>query len=470
MFSKKIPTFIGLAVLLIGAVIGVVFIGQNTDFLPRAAPEYIPREVKLTNISDSSFSVSWVTRESTIGFIQYGTDQKNLSELAVDERDQLSGSSGLYRTHYITLQGLSPQQVYYYKLGSQGKQLYDNEGEAFSTSTGPIVSNNSNVVTAFGKVFTPAKTPAEGSMVYLMLPNATPLSALVKQNGTWTINMSTARTPDLQGLATFDPDMEAVNLLVRASEDLTSQVSAITKHVRPVSDIILGQVSDLTKVNQDELRDQVAQVSESKFTFQDFEVTEPEGQELISVTTLPKDDIELDSVRPVIQGQAPPGSVLTISVHSNTVYTDAVSVSEDGSWEWTPSGDLSPGDHTLSVNFTDSAGMLHSLTRTFSVSQVSAETGVNLPSYTATPSATITVAPTIAVQPTVSIPKPTATIAPTGVPTLAPTKSLSRVSYPSSSSATLVAGVVTPTALSVLFGAGFLLMGLYLHKSTFTRY
>lgn len=462
MRSKKIPVLLGILLLIVGAVVGVMYLGQGTDFLPRAAPEYIPREVKLTNVGANGFTVSWVTREPTIGFVQYGTDPDDLTETAVDERDQLSGSNGSYRSHYVSLQQLDPLTTYYYKLGSQANQLYDNDGTAFNTTTGPALESDPDPDAAYGVVVTPAQTPAAGTIVYLMLPQGTPLSGLVQQDGNWTIDMAQSRTQSLQNYLTYDPVNDPVTLLMRADETQTAQVTALTQSLRPLQQVVLGDVVDIRRDDSQA----PAAIEESKFSISEFVVTEPGDVGDIVVATLPRDDMVLDSDSLIFEGTAPLGASLTVSVHGPVILTSTASVANDGTWTWEPREHMMPGSYVFSANYTDDSDMFHSVTRSFQLGAAAEGS----PQYSATPSATLAPSPTArptakpSVVPTVT-PSPTLgdTLAPTRIPA-SPTQAV-RVSYPATSSGTPVAGFVWPTLLMVMVGGGLLFLGFSLSRT-----
>ncbi len=125
---KRIPTLLALLLLVGSAFLGVLFIDQGTSFIPRANPDHEPQHVTVTNVSDNRFTVSWVTKEPAEGFVLYGTDSSRVSTRALDERDQLSGDTGLYRTHSVTVTGLVPKTVYYAKVGSNNA-AYEVDGQ-----------------------------------------------------------------------------------------------------------------------------------------------------------------------------------------------------------------------------------------------------------------------------------------------------------------------------------------------------
>src|SRR3990167_3047971 len=97
--------------LLVIALPGGVYLATNQNsFFGIASPEEAPKEVKITNISDNSFSVSWVTPDKqNLGFLAYGNTEK-LGKTTNDDRDA-SGTQPRY-THHVTLKNLLPSTLY----------------------------------------------------------------------------------------------------------------------------------------------------------------------------------------------------------------------------------------------------------------------------------------------------------------------------------------------------------------------
>src|SRR5690606_12599373 len=100
-------------------------------FSPRATPQTMPKNIQVTNLSDTGFSISFVTDEAVAGFIKYGTSPSDLSQQAGDDRDQLTGTVGTFMTHHITLRGLQPNTQYYYELGTGTSATFDNNGAPY---------------------------------------------------------------------------------------------------------------------------------------------------------------------------------------------------------------------------------------------------------------------------------------------------------------------------------------------------
>lgn len=226
MLQKKIPTIFGLGVLIIALVAGVFLLGDGPGvFAPRAAPETAPKKIKVTNITDSSFTISFLTDEPTLGFVKYGTSPGDLDSQASDDRDQLSGDTGSFRTHHITVRGLSADTAYHYEIGTGSSIMYDNSGTPFKVTTAKQGGVPSAAKTVTGSVVTAAGAPAEHAIVYINTSGALGMSALVRSSGGWAIPLSNARTMDMANYALITDD---TSLTIRAQGSSSSEEASAT--------------------------------------------------------------------------------------------------------------------------------------------------------------------------------------------------------------------------------------------------
>lgn len=432
---RRIPTILGLFLILIGIGVGLVAVRQGSTWFLRAEPETIPKQVKITNITDNSFTVSWITDGQTTGFVKYGSD-KSLSFTASDDRDQISGKTGKYLTHHLTLKNLNPATSYSFKIGSGGK-LFDNNGQPYQITTAPTIQTPPPSDVAYGTVVKADGSPASGAIVYLSLANTTPQSTITKTSGSWVIPLNLARSADLTSYTTYDRDASIEEIFVQAGQDGTATAVATTRYDSPLPTITLGQSFDFRKP-QAEVAPEETPPAASKFTFEELATPSAEVEEL--TITNPDEGESVNTTKPAILGTAPAGKSLTITIESPTTQSGTVAVDEDGGWEWSPPEDLEPGEHTITASYTDEEGIVHSISRVFTV--LAAGAG-ELPAIEATPSATVTPSPS---------PTPTAT--PTATPS-------GRVSVPSTEAGVPEVGYLTPTFLFLIIGVSLIGFGLF---------
>ncbi len=199
-----------------GSLIRVLFIGvvlvmptfvalsAGGSLAPTAPPQEI-RHVRVTNVRDNSFSVSWLTTFTTTGEVHYGTDPASLTSVQLDDR----GPGTTDDTHHVTVSGLLPSTTYYFDVVS-GPISDTNDGAHYSVTTGPTLGLPPSPDPSYGQVLRQdGTTPANGALVYITLKSAgdaqsAPMSTWV-DSGYWWANLANARTLDLSAYFAYDP-------------------------------------------------------------------------------------------------------------------------------------------------------------------------------------------------------------------------------------------------------------------------
>ena len=196
------------------------------DFPPSVLPlppslfhrEAAIARVKVTNVRDTSFTVSWSTDAIATGWVNYGTSPA-LGQTAYDDR----GAKAIGQSHHVTLQGLSPQTTYYFEVVS-GATVDDHKGSCYQVPTGPTldlpVSDS-----IYGRVYeSDGITPAVGAIVYVTLQDADSagspgeagvMTALVDADGWWQANLGNARLAVGSGYFTYSAAGDTVVLMAR---------------------------------------------------------------------------------------------------------------------------------------------------------------------------------------------------------------------------------------------------------------
>ncbi len=81
----------------------------------------------------------------------------------------------------------------------------------------------------------------------------------------------------------------------------------------------------------------------------------------------PEVNADVTTSQPIISGKAPPGSTVTIVIHSDTGVTVTVTADANGNWVYTPTTPLDPGPHSVVASAQDAAGTTQTATTTFVV-------------------------------------------------------------------------------------------------------
>lgn len=456
--KSRIPSILGVIVLVIGLAAGVFLIGQEQVFRLGAAGSTAPQDVRISNVTDDSFTVSWFTEKDTVGFVSWGKSA-SLGELA----RQIEGSPK--KIHSVTLENLSSGSNYYFVINSAGAD-FDNNGVPWSVSTGPALGSPPGTQLASGAVLKTDGTPAGNVLVYINSGTLAQMSTVTSANGTWTIPLSQARTKTQSAYASFEQN-SVLDIFVQAA-GVTSAAQVTALSANPVPNIILGLTHDFRNESGSNVNLPEADVNLPEESTPSgpgaLDISGEASAEVEEVVTL--EDLDpgetIFTASPEFFGEGPTGETITITIESEPV-TREVRIGSSGTWRFTPPTTLPDGAHTITITWTDAQGFLRSLTREFTVLAQEGE-----PSFESTPSgATATPTPTITPTPTptkTASPKPTATPtaspSPTPSPTLTPTPVPTRVSIPSTESGIPTAGSLTPTLLLATIGLALFLSGI----------
>jgi len=502
--QRQIPTLLGLGVLIAALVGGIALIGTGGGvFAPRATPQTTPKNLKMTNIKDTSFTVSFMTDEATSGFVKYGKSPDALQTQASDDRDQLSGSVGQYNSHYITLRDLDPDTQYYFTVGTASVPRFDSNGTPFSLKTASRGGNPTAAKTAYGTVNAASGAPADGAIVYMNIDGVSELSALVKGSGSWAIPLSNARTTDLSGYANLQ-QTDLVSIFVQGtqlSETATAQVTVA--ETQPVPTLVLGVGSGATidtglqadasqafsaetETTADSLTalSQTTESSDSSEAFVSPSVepsVSPLSQENSEATASPTvvpspstqtvDTVDLsipeqqtvDTTTPTITGKVTPNTVVYVEIHSETEITTQVTTDENGDFvlPLASTQGLEPGEHTVTLTYTDpNTGEQKQVTRTFFVSGTLAQANPS-PSPFGTSNPFTIPSPSPSPSPELS-PSPTATESATA-------SASPRVVMPATTSAIPRSGSTEITIGLILAGLFMIGLGVWSYRYNMTQ-
>jgi len=379
LLKKQFPTVIGVVILVVALVAGLIFMGTGPGvFAPRATPQTTPKKVKVTNLTDTGFTVSFLTDELTPGFVKYGEGASALNSQISDDRDHLSGTVGSFGSHHIPVRGLSPGTSYFYLIGTGSGATFDNNGAPFSIKTLPSGSNPNPAKTAYGTVNTAAGSPAAGAVVYVSLSGAGEMSSLVKDTGSWAVSLSNARNL-VDGSFAAVSDQTVLSISVQGTgANQVAAASVTVAEAQPVATLTLGGSGDATPPAQNlaspspeatSEADQASAGGSIVFASPTVELgglggvmdeTEATGgAEVVTNETVDLAEIEAQVVttsQPTITGTAAPSVKVNITINSDTEITQEVVTDADGNFELDLAQlgeNLEPGEHTVTYSYTD---------------------------------------------------------------------------------------------------------------------
>lgn len=420
MFSTRIPTILGL-LLVIVLVGGVIVSFESLSRLPiRATGSVQPNSVQVTNLSDTSFTFTWTTATPANGALVVSFPQH--TQTVFDERDS-DGKLRSYITHSVTVRNLKGNTDYAVKILSNGKTYVDN-GNSYSVHTFPtLITSPAENTPAYGSIVTAENQSAEGALVFVTLEGSQTLSSLVKASGAWIIPLHLIRRED--GTTYLSIQTERVNetILVKNNGLVTSAVTD-TLNDSPVPVMVLGKNYDFRK--QQGKTAESLPMAQVKAPSPNILGTQTD-QYTVSLVT-PAQGAALTSQLPLIQGTGIPSKLVTITLGITHPTSDTTTVENDGMFRYTPKSPLAPGKQSVTITTKDNSNKPIAITHGFEI----LKSGTQVLAA-ATPSGTLT---------------------PTLVPLFTPTPTATAAGQPLPESATTFPTVLLITIGAVLFLGG----------------
>ncbi len=439
MNRKKLPTILGVLILVIGVVAGVFLINSKTVFKIGANIASTPNNVRFSNITDTEATITWNTDIESKGFAKWGETQKALNQVTLDSTDKSSF------VHSTTITGIKPDSTIYFKINSDGKD-YDNEGIPWQFKTNPTKTTKLENLIATGIVLqADGSTPA--TAIVTLSINGVTLTAITSAEGTFIIPVSNY-------IETID-GTTAIEITVNGGQLGNASAVIYPTHIKTVPVIILGKSYDfrsLPQVDDSTLPQSSLTIPESVSVSSRFGITKSEIPNTVSTSSI--DSIDEGEIiltnDPEFFGKAPAKSNIEVQVESE-LQSAVIATDSKGSWKWSPPNNLEPGEHKVTLKWRDAAGIIRTISKTFIVSAAEG------PAFESTPSASTISVPTI---------KPTATTAsiPTAIASVTPTivKTPTATLQP-----TPETGNLTPTLGLFIMGIGILLSSIFVYKHSF---
>lgn len=251
-------------------------------------PYSAPQRIRVTNITDRSATVSWVTSRPTKGVVIFAEaefalpgflsgigagrayDDRDVSSARLEEAEEVSddesasisreeiedvkvSKKGKFYVHHVTVSGLDPETTYYFRVGNGF--MFSGSEEAFSEDVFTAVTEPSfrtfqelEVPTmpdpTYGSVVSGEEMIVDGVM--FMSPglgkSVSPLSGILNDEGGWYIDLSAARDPNGEIVTDFSEESDKELLMIEGgmygkSDEIIVPMSDDT----PVRDIDLSE-------------------------------------------------------------------------------------------------------------------------------------------------------------------------------------------------------------------------------------
>lgn len=419
LFNKRIPTILGIILILLSIPLTTFILKNQIVFRGNASNSQEPQDVKMTNITDASFTITYRTELSSTGSISYGNDKK-LGESELEDVDKQRESFSPKKIHSISVKKLIPNTKYYLTIIS-GSDIFLNNGRPFEVTTGTDISSPSaksdlasaKMQTIKGKIVLPNGDAPSEALVYLNAENSQLLSTTTAKDGKFSFSLEKLRTDDLASY--FSVNDNTVFKIVATDGSLKSAATATLSQKDSIPTITLSNDYDFIQ--------ELSLIASGSGELSGFPSIAPPGKNLKPQILNPKENQSFDSQKPQFRGTSLPNEKVEIIIRSDEQITTQITADSKGNWTYEPPNNLSPGVHTITIKTRDSEGILTTVMRSFTVFAAETQAPVQtvLPTLIPIPTKMPTPPPAVGPSPTIVILIPTPTSTPIPSPTVAPT-------------------------------------------------
>lgn len=241
-WDKRIPTILSVTLIGISIVITSILVKNSTVFVSRADITESPQNVKITNILDTSFTISFVTEAESIALVNFDRSE-NLGQTAIEDRDQKEVIRPR-KIHNFTLKNLRPDTRYFFTITS-GDNTFFNNNLPYETRTASIPQTTLTPQTPIkGKIVLPDGSSPNEALVYVNTDKAQEISSLADNNGLYSLPLSSLLLKDLSYPVILDKQ-DIIKMII-TNGHLKSNVWALASQTNPVPVITLSQDYDFT--------------------------------------------------------------------------------------------------------------------------------------------------------------------------------------------------------------------------------
>lgn len=438
LFNKKILTILGIILVLIGIPLTTFILKNQTVLKSRASSSQEPQDVKITNISDQSFTITYQTELPSTGSISYGHD-KNLGESALEDVDKESGSFSPKKIHSISVKELTPATKYYLTIIS-GSGTFLNNGAPFKITTGHnIASSSANQSKIKGKIILPDGNVPTEALVYLSAENSQFLSSTTTKDGKFSFSLKELRINDLSSY--FNIQDNTVFKIVATNGSLKSSALTSLSQSESIPTITLSNDYDFAQKNFF-IASKSAQPLGFPSIIPSIKNSKPE---IIN----PEKNQSLTDQKPQFRGTSLPNEKVEIIIHSDEQIITQVTADSNGNWIYKPPANLSLGAHTITIKTRDASGILTTIMQSFTVFAADSQVPTITPSATLTQTITPIPTPTSTLFPSPTIPVliPLSTITPTPSSIIVPIQS--KGGLPPTGDSRIISVAITAIATTV---------------------
>ena len=407
LFQKRIPTVFAIIILISGLFVTAFLVQIGVFTSSQATPNEEPQNVSVSNITNSSFTVTFTTLDPTLSAVKINNPDS--PSVAFDARDNQGNHA--YINHFITITNLKPNTKYEFVLLSNGDEYTDNGNFYTATTANGDAPSSGNMYALSGKVIMPNGEDADDVLLDIKIPNAAPISAITNSEGKYSIPTYLIRNTSHNQILTIVPNTN-INLSAKKG-GLTSKIVYTYSPSSEIPTITLSSNYSFIASNETEnpsSKSSLLAIPTGKKTMQTLIISPKNGQTYT-------DD------KPQFRGTALPNSLVTLFTEPDLIDVQ-VRTDPNGNWAYRPAVSLPQGEYAIKLQAIDLNGATKTATNTFTILASGSQIAENA-TPSAKPTPTQTIAPTPTALPTIvtatTIPTPTASVTPILTPTQIPT-------------------------------------------------
>lgn len=379
--ENKIHTLIAFPLLFI--VLLVIFFVTKTEKPKVEQKQDDIKMVEISNLTDSSADICWISEEGTSSTVIYGLSPLHLENQAYDSRD-LKDSPHDRLVQCAPIKDLEENTQYYFAIEQKDRPV----GKKYSFTTTAKFGLAQQNKPLFFKVFDKKGQPLSDGVVLVKIPGAYTLSSFVKSTGEVLVPLSRI-VSDTKTLMTLSGDSK-INIQVYDQNGESSQIETTADYISNLPPIIIGReyvIDSQTTASGDKEKQKISK-KEKTDEDQDSEIE----------IYYPAKNAAIPGDRPIFKGSVKTADEIALEIDGSRGGTTILAVDADGLWKYTPPVPLAAGRHEVILKvFADSADE-QIIRRSFSI----IKSGLNVLGD-ATPEATMTPLPTNTPEPTQEI-------------------------------------------------------------------
>lgn len=233
--TTKIPTLLGLSLLITALVLGIFIYIYNQNVQTEQKELFTPSEVEVINLNSNQATIIWWTDKPTVGKVTFGTGN-SLNQLQADNRD--ISETRTRQVHFVTLRNLQPETSYKYQIISNGFNFPD---KPLTFQTAKALEESTSNQPIRGSVLNTNLNPIDEALVFIRIENAAKMATFTSTAGNFIIPLKELRTADLSSPFPLNSTTPATLTIKKGNLQSEVQISLPLEDSQLLPPLTIGQ-------------------------------------------------------------------------------------------------------------------------------------------------------------------------------------------------------------------------------------